>query len=143
MAKSTGLALTTLSVGDSAGPNTATDIRNDVNNFTVSTPRAVFDVTGTDKSAIERLLGLADASVTLNMLWNPTGQHLIFSTVPSTSVARCVLLTVNGKNLNLGATGAGNGAVLFTDYQWTRSGAGEVTTSAPGVLSNGSVPAWS
>lgn len=143
MAKATGLALTTLSVGDTAGPNAATDIRNDVFNWTMSTPRGVFDVTGQDKSAIERLLGLADAAVTLNMGFNAAGNHVIFATVPSTSVARCVLLTMNGKNLNLGATGSGNGAVLFTDYQVTRAQSGELTTSAPGVLSNGSVPTWS
>ena len=143
MAKATGLAVTTLSVGDTAGPNAATDIRNDVSNWTMATPRGVFDVTGVDKSAIERLLGLADFSITLNMLFNATGQHVIFATVPSTSVARCVLVTVNGKNLNIGATGSGNGAVLFTDYQVTRPATGELTTSAPGVLSNGSIPTWS
>ncbi len=143
MAKVTGLAVTTLSVGDTAGPNAATDIRNDVLDFTFATPRATFDVTGVDKSAIERLLGLADFSCSLHMGYNPSGQHVIFSTVSSTSVNRCLLLTMSGKNLNLGATGAGNGAVLFTDYQWVRTAAGEATTTAPGVLANGSVPTWS
>jgi hypothetical protein len=86
---------------------------------------------------------LADYSVTVNGVFNPTGAHLIFSTVASTSVNRAVLLTTNGKNLNMGATGAGNGAVIFTDYQVARAATGELTTSAPGQLANGVVPAWS
>lgn len=143
MAKSTGLAWTTLSVGDSS--NATQDIRNDITNLTVSTPRGVQDVTGIDKSAIERLLLLADCSVQLNGVFNPAANfsHAVFSTVPSTSVNRAVLITTNGKNLNLGAAGAGAGAVLFTDYQLTRAQTGELTWQSPGVLANGAVPTWS
>jgi hypothetical protein len=143
MAKSTGMALTTLSVGDSS--NASQDIRNDITNFNISTPRNVQDVTGVDKSAIERLPLLADYSITLNGVFNPAANlsHIVFSTVPSTSVNRVVLLTMNGKNLNMGAAGAGTGAVLFTDYQVTRPQDASLTWSAPGVLGNGSVPTWS
>jgi hypothetical protein len=143
MAKSTGLAWTTLSVGDSS--NSTQDVRNDITNLSFSTPRGVQDVTGIDKSAIERLLLLADFSVTLNGVFNPAANlsHVVLSTVPSTSVNRAVLITTNGKNLNMGSAGAGNGAVLFTDYALTRPQTGELTWSAPGVLANGSVPTWS
>jgi len=143
MAKSTGLAITTLSVADSGA--TLRDIRNDITNFTFSTPRGVQDVTGIDKSAIERLLLLADFSVQLNGVFNPAANfsHAVFSTVPSTSVNRAVLMTMNGKNLNQGSAGAGNGAVLFTDYQITRPQTGELTWQVPGVLANGAVPTWS
>jgi hypothetical protein len=139
------MAQTTLSVGDSAGPNASQDIRTDVTNWNFSTPRNAQDVTGVDKSAIERLLLLADFSITINGVFDPGAnlEHAVFSTVPSTSVNRCVLITINGKNLNMGATGAGNGAVLFTDYQITRPQDGSLTYSAPGVLANGSVPTWS
>jgi len=50
---------------------------------------------------------------------------------------------VGGKNLNLGTGGAGNGAVLFTDYQLTRAQTAEFTFTVPGVLANGSIPTWS
>jgi hypothetical protein len=143
LAKATGLSYTTLSVGDTAGPNAAIDIRNDVTNLTFSTPRGVQDVTGIDKAAIERLLLLADFSCTLNMVFNAAVGHVVFSSVPSTSLLRCFLNTVNGKSLNLGSAGAGNGAVLFTDYQVTRAQTGELTTSVPGVLGSGAVPTWS
>lgn len=137
MAKSTGLAWTTLQVDDSGG--TARDIRNDITNLNFSTPRGVQDVTGIDKSAIERLLLLADFSISLNGVFNPAAnqQHAVFSTVPSTSVNRSVNVTVNGKNLNQGT------AVLFTDYQITRPQTGELTWTAPGQLANGAVPTWS
>jgi hypothetical protein len=136
-----------MGVGDSS--NASQDIRNDVTNFTFAMPRGVQDVTGIDKSAIERLLLLADFSMTLNCVFNSTAttsMHAVFKTVPSTSVLRMLALTVTGSvaaNLNLGTAGAGNGAILFTDYQLTRTQAGEFTASIPGVLANGSVPTWS
>lgn len=135
MAKQSGLGMTTLSVDNSAG--TAKDIRNDVTNWQLSTPRAVQDVTGVDKSAMERLLLLADVSCTLNGVFNAATDksHDIFKTVPSTSVARTVSITINGVSLAP--------EMLFTDYQLTRSDSGELTWSAPGVLADGVVPTWS
>ena len=142
--KVTGLAWTTFSVGDSS--NTTQDIRNAMTDVTFATPRAVQDVTGIDKSAIERLLLLADYSVDPKGVFDTlatSGAHAVFSTIPSTSVNRAVLITTNGKNLNMGATGAGNGAVLFTDYKITRNPNGELLWEAPGVGSTGTVPTWS
>lgn len=134
MAKQSGLGVTTLSVADSAG--TSQDIRNDVTNWQMSTPRAVQDVTGVDKSAIERLLLLADFSITLNGVYNNAAgkSHAVFKTVPSTSVNRAVAITVNTTSLNNNC--------LFTDYAMTRAASGELTWSAPGVLADGVVPAW-
>jgi hypothetical protein len=134
MAKSTGLAQTALSVDDSSG--TVQDIRNDITNWQMATPRGVQDVTGIDKSANERLLLLADASITLNGVFNPAANksHAVFKTVPSTSVNRTVTITVNGVTL---AT-----EMVFTDYQLTRSDSGELTWSAPGSLADGTVPTW-
>lgn len=132
MAKSSGLGQTALSVDTSAG--TPTDIRNDVTNWQMATPRGVQDTTGVDKSANERLLLLADMSVTYNGVNNAVGAHLVFRTVPSTSVARTCTNTVNGVTLAA--------ELLFSDYQLTRSDAGELTWSAPGSLADGTVPTW-
>ncbi len=120
---------------DSAGAVVA--IKNDVTNLQFATPRAVQDVTGIDKSAMERLLLLADFSVTLNGVFNDdaAGAHTVFKTVPSTSVARTTTLTVSGQTLAP--------EVLYTDYNLTRANGGEFTWTAPGVLSNGVVPTWS
>lgn len=134
MAKETGLGWTTLSVDNSAGAVKA--IVNDITNFSFATPRGVQDVTGVDKSAFERLLLLADFSITLNGVFNDATDfsHDVFKTVPSTSVARTVTLVHSGQTLA--------NETLFTDYALTRAQSGELTWTAPGVLANGTVPTW-
>lgn len=105
-------------------------------NLQFATPRAVQDVTGVDKSAMERILLLADFSITLNGVFNDATDmsHDVFKTVPSTSVARTVTLAVSGQTLT--------NECLFTDYPLTRAASGELTWSVPGVLSDGTVPTW-
>lgn len=134
MAKVTGLGWTTLSVDDSSGTPQANV--NDFTNLQFSTPRGVQDVTGVNKSAIERLLLLADFSITLNFVFNPAANasHDVFKTVPSTSVNRTTTLVTNGKTLA--------NEVLYTDYQLTRPQTGELTAQVPGVLADGTVPTW-
>lgn len=134
MAKESGLGWTTCSVDDSGGAAVA--IKNDVTNLEISTPRAVQDVTGIDKSAIERLLLLADASVTLNWVFNDgaTGAFTVFKTVPSSSVARTTTLAVSGQTLAC--------ELYYTDCALTRAATGELTGSSPGVLADGTVPTW-
>lgn len=135
MAKASGLGQSVLSVDDASG--TVKDIKNDITNWSLATPRGVQEITGVDKSAIERLLLLADVSVTYNGVFNAaTGlSHDVFKTVPSTSVNRTCTNTVNGVTLAFEA--------LFTDYQLTRSNSGELTWQAPGALADGTVPVWS
>lgn len=138
MSKETGLGWSALSVDDAGG--TLRDIRNDVHNFEFATPRGVQDVTGVDKSAMERLLLLADFSLTLNGTFNDgtNASHDVLKTVPSTSVGRQVTLTVSGQTL--GTTPQVE--VMFTDYALTRAEGGELTWTAPAVLSNGEIPTW-
>jgi hypothetical protein len=135
MAKESGLGWSTCSVDDAAGSPQA--IKNDITNLQFATPRAVQDITGIDKSAMERLLLLADFSITLNGVFNDAANmsHAVFKTVPSTSVARTVTLVVSGQTLA--------NECLFTDYPLTRADSGELTFSVPGVLSDGTVPTWS
>lgn len=136
MPKQSGLAWSTLSVDDSGG--TPRDIRNDITNFEFATPRAVQDITGIDKSAMERLLLLADFSITLNGVFNPTAttsSHAVLKTVSSTSVLRSVAMTVAAQTLN--------NECLITDYNVTRADSGELTWTAPGVLADGNIPTWS
>lgn len=135
MAKESGLGWTTLSVDDSGG--TPRDIRNDLTELDFATPRGVQDVTGTDKSAMERLLLLADFSINLKGVFNDAANlsHAVFKTVPSTSVNRTVSINVSGQTLA--------NECLFTDYPLTRSATGELMFAVPGVLADGTVPAWS
>ena len=132
MAKENGLGWTTCSVDSSAGALKA--IVNDVNSLEYSTPRAVIEDTGIDKLAIERLHGLADFSVTLNGTFNDAADasHDVFKDL---SNQRTVTLAVSGQTLS--------NECLFTDYALNRGTDGSLTWSAPGVLSNGTVPTWS
>ena len=135
MAKESGLGWTTLSVDGS--DTAANDIRNDVTNFEFSTPRAVQEITGVDVSAMERLLLLADFSITLNGVFNDDADksHVTFKDVGSTSVTRTVALGVSGQTLSV--------ECLLTDYQVTRGDDGSLVWSVPGVLQSGIAPTWS
>lgn len=134
MAKESGLGWTTLSVDNSSG--SVNVIKNDITNFTFATPRGVQDTTGVDKSAYERILLLADFTITLNGVFNDASNmsHDTFKTVPSTSVNRTTTLTVSGQTLA--------GELHYTDYSFTRAQSGELTFTAPGVLADGTVPTW-
>jgi len=133
MAKESGLGMT-LAIDDSAG--SARTISNDVTNFDFAIPRATQDVTGLDKSANERLLLLADFSIGVSGIFNDASNmsHDVFKTVSSTSVTRTVTITVSGQSLP--------NECLFTDYALSRGAGGELTYSAPGVLTGGVVPTW-
>lgn len=135
MAKISGLGWTTLTLDDGGG--TPTDIKNDVTDLDIATPRAVQDVTGIDKSAFERILLLADASVTLNGVFDPAASkaHAVLSTASSSNQVRSFASTISSKSLNM--------EMLLTDYPLKRAASGELTWSCPLVLADGTVPTWS
>ena len=134
MAKQSGLGWTTFSVDDAAGMPVA--MKNDITNLQLATPRGVQDTTGIDKFAMERLLLLADASYTLNGVFNTALSHTALKTVPSsTSPARTITNVISSQTLAM--------ECLITDYNLTRGADGALTWSAPAVLADGTVPAWS
>jgi hypothetical protein len=122
-------------IDDSA--TSARTISNDVTGLSWAIPRAVQDVTGVDKAAIERLLLLADLSMTADGVFNDATNmsHDVFKTVGSTSVIRTVTLAMSGKTLA--------SEQFLTDYAVTRASSGELTWSVPGVLGDGTAPTWS
>lgn len=137
MAKTSGLGATII-IDDSSG--TPQTISNDISNFNFSTPRAVEDVTGVDKSANERILLLADYSVTLSGIFNTASNmsHDVFKTIPSTSVTRTVKIEPTS-----GSTPYVSAECVLTDYGITRAATGELTFQVPGSLADGTVPSWS
>lgn len=135
MSKASGIGWTTFSVDDSSNAQQA--IIDDLTDLKITTPRAVQDITGIDKSAIQRLLLLADCTMTMNGVFNGAANqsHAVFSTIPSTSVNRLVTSVVNGKTLAP--------HLVLTDYPLTRATSGALTWSVPGSLADGAVPTWS
>jgi hypothetical protein len=133
MAKESGLGMS-VAIDDSAG--SARTISNDITNFDFATPREESDITGLDKSARERLLLLADFTVSISGVFDDASNmaHDVFKTVPSSSVARTTTITISGQVLA--------GELFFTDYALSRGSDGSLTFSAPGALAGGAVPTW-
>lgn len=132
--KESGIGMT-VTVDDSGGTGRA--ITNDVTSIQFSTPRGLQDVTGLDKSAVERLLLLADGNVTINGVFNDaTNQsHDVFKTVPTTSVSRTVVIVHSGQTMTM--------EIMFSDYSLSRGQDGSLTWTATGSLANGTAPTWS
>jgi hypothetical protein len=137
VAKVSGLGAL-VSVADAGG--TPRVISNDVTDFTLNTPRGVQDITGVDKSAHERLLLLADVSVSLKMVFNSAANmsHAVFNTVTSGSAARATSIAPTANN----STPILTFNALYSDYSLTRAAAGELTTSTKGDLADGALPTW-
>jgi len=134
MAKEAGFAF---AVSCDDGAAALQVISNDVTNLQYATPRGVQDVTGVDKSAIERLLLLADFSATLNGVFNDAANmsHAVLKTVPTTSIQRTLTLAISGQTLSC--------ETIATDYSMTRGQDGSLVWTAPFVLANGTAPTWS
>jgi hypothetical protein len=134
MAKITGLGMS-VTVDNSAGAGK--NISNDINDISFSTPRGMVDVTGLDKSGIERLLLLADGKVQIKGTPNMTADmsHDVFKTVPTTSVSRTVVIVVGGATLTM--------ELMFSEYGFSRDGSGKLVFTATGENADGSVPIWS
>jgi len=138
VAKSTGIT-TTVNIDDAGG--TPRNLSNDILSINVATPRGMVDVTGLDKSAIERLPLLADGTADITMAFNPTAttaQHAVFSTILSSAATRTVTVLYNtspAATLTM--------EMLFSNYQLQRGQDGSLQASASGVLANGTAPAWS
>jgi hypothetical protein len=133
MAKESGLGMT-VAIDDSGG--SARTISNDLTSLDFATPREESDITGLDKSARERLLLLADFTVSVSGVFDDASNmaHDVFKTVPSSSVARTTTITISGQVLA--------GELFYTDYALARGSDGSLTFSAPGSLAGGVVPTW-
>lgn len=132
MAKISGLGWTTLDVQDSTP--TVQHIKNDVTQLDFSTPVAVQDITGVDKSAHERLDLLSDFIINLTGVFNTALSHGVFKDLRTNATRSCSLVIG-------GATLTNN--VLFTDYNLTRAPGGDFTWKTTGSLADGAIPTWS
>jgi hypothetical protein len=134
MAKESGLGMT-CTVDDVGGTGRA--ITNDVSDVQIGTPNSLQDVTGLDKSAIERLILLADGSVTLQGFFNPAANlsHDVFKEAGQTAVGRTVVIVHSGQTFTA--------EMHITSYVVARGADGSLTWTAALELSNGTAPAWS
>lgn len=134
MAKENGLGAT-LSIDDSAAAARA--VTNDVRDASISTPKAAQDITGLDKSAVERLQLLTDGAIDINGIFNDavtTGLFTVLKTIPSTSIVRTMTFAISGQTLAM--------EMLFNDMKLSRGGGGELTIATHGDLADGTLPTW-
>lgn len=135
MAKQTGIG-DQLLVADAGG--TQRDISNDVTAISLPLPQNLQDVTGLDKSAMERLTLLQDGSFQLSGVFNPTANmsHDVFKSKANT---RAVTYRVGG---NTGGNPMLNMNCKVANYDLSRGADGSLTWSATLQLSDGTVPTW-
>lgn len=135
MAKVAGF-LTSLTVQDNGA--VARDITNDVTDISIQLNQAQLDISGLDKTAMERMNLRSDFQITLNGIVNNASnkQHDVFKTVHlSTAVARqIVMTTVAGPVLTA--------TVLFANYNVTPGTDGSLKWTATGHCSSGTTAAW-
>ena len=135
MAKQSGLG-DYFAVDNSAGA--LKDISNDVTNLGVNVGQNLIDITGLDKSAMERLIGLADGSFSVSGVFNSSANqaHSVFSTRTGT---RTVTYAIGGNT-------AGNPVLsmecLVDSYNITRGNDGTLTWTAGLQLQSGTSPSW-
>lgn len=126
MAKENGIGMT-VTIASNA-------ITNDVLSVQLSTPKAMQIITGLDKSAMERLTLLADASCTPTGVFNDASS-MSHATLKAFSTAKTVALAHSGQTLSM--------SMMQTDYQVSRGADGAIGWTAPFSLADGTVPAWS
>lgn len=133
MPKEAGLAFTVANRDTSGGIGT---LVNCLLNIDFSITRGVQDVTGLDKSAMERLLLLGDYSSTWLMAFNDATDKSfdVHKTISSADVARTEKLTISAQTLCQ--------EVLLVGMDIARAADGSLTISGPAVLQSGTDPTW-
>lgn len=138
MAKESGLGMT-VSVDDSSG--SAQSIGNDMTAVSITMPSDQQDVTGLNSSAYERILLKADLQITFDGVFNDASNmsHAVFKdyrTNTGSELGRTVSIAHSGQTL-------AEPALLLTAYNLSRAADGSLTFQVPGMLADGTVPAWS
>lgn len=125
MAKSSGLT-TSVTVASN-------NISNDITSFTVDTPYGEQDITGLDKSAMERLLLRQDCTGTLNGVFNVTAS-MSHATLKVPGSKTFVIVYPGSATLTFTA--------VTTNYAVSYGQDGSLTWTANWALSSGTAAAW-
>ncbi len=131
MTKESGIGMT-LSIDDSAG--TLKDLSNDISACTFGTPQALQDVTGLDKSAMERIALLSDATVQITCpAFNDASDHM-YAVLKTRTGVRTVTIAHSGNTLSM--------EMLISEVNWSRNADGSLGAQATFMLQSGTVPSW-
>lgn len=131
MVKESGIGMT-LAIDDSAG--NACTLTNDVSAVNFGTPQNLQDVTGLDKSAIERIILLSDATVQITVPIFNDDASKSFVVLKTRTGTRTVAIGISGQTLSM--------EMLIQDVNWTRNADGSLGATATFMLQSGTVPVW-
>ena len=135
MAKQTGLG-DYIAVDDSGG--SARDISDNIVSYEIGNSQNMLDSTTISKSAMERLIGIGDLTVSLSMIFDAASNksHDVFKTKSGT---RTFDLRVGG---NSSSNPKLTAEMLVGDYNISRGNDGSLTSSVTLNLQSGTVPTW-
>lgn len=109
------------------------NISNDITDFSVDTPYGEQDITGLDKSAVERLLLRADCTGTLNGVFN-IASSMSHATLKTPGSKTFVIVYPGSATLTFTA--------VTTNYAVSMAADGALTWSVNWALSSGTAAAW-
>ncbi len=109
------------------------NISNDVGSLNFDTPYGTQDVTGLDKSAVEKLLLRADCTGTLNFFFNVDANR-----------SHATLKTPGSKTFVIlfGGAATATFTAITANYSLAVAADGSITGTAPWELSSGTAVAW-
>lgn len=133
MPKQTGITASVI-IDDNGG--TARTISGDVTNFDTAQVRALIDVTGVDKDGMERLPGVADFTLNLSGVVNPTtnNSHTVFASMGT---------AIRTATVGFSSGGTVTAECAVGNYNISRAAGGALTWSASLSLANGTAASWS
>ncbi len=109
-------------------------ISNDITSITLDTPYGVQEITGLDKSAVERLVLRADATGTMNGVFNTTAS-MSHATFKTPGIKTVVIAYAS-------AAATATFSAAFTNYAVNMADDGSLTWSVNYQLSSGTAVAW-
>ena len=135
MAKQSGLG-DYIAVDDSSG--SPQDLSTDITNYEIGDGQNLLDATSISKSAMERIIGLGDLTITLNGIFDAASNmaHAVFS---NKSGIRTVTVAIGG---NSGGNPEMTAECLVSEYNISRGNDGALTWSVSLPLHDGAGPTW-
>jgi hypothetical protein len=133
VAKQTGIT-GTVTIGDANGVSQT--FSGNVQTFDIQQSRAQIDVTGIDKSFMERLPGLGDYSINLAGVYDGAGTATAIQTFASMGTALRAFTIV------VGPVGTAVGTAALASFNVARGGDGALNWTASLNCANGTAMAW-
>ena len=136
MAKQTGLG-DYVAVDDSSG--TARDISDDIDNLSIGNSQNLLEVTGLDKSGVERIVSLSDGTASMGGTCDFAANKVHAVLAEGRTATRTVDYRIGG---NTSSNPRLQMEMVMSSYTCTRGADGSLVWAAEFALQSGTVPDW-